>query len=201
VTNEGPLLHLYEHPELIDADLRYLARTLSAGARILDIGAGRGAFVREAGSRGYAAIALDMQPEAPTVWGHDGVPGVVADGAVTPFVAGAFTVVRMKEVIEHVTDPLALVCEAKRLLAPGGLLVAHVPTPYSQLYPVGNFWDDYTHVRPFSRLGLTRLFTDAGLEVVAIEGYVAGRNAFERAAGKLLRYVLPHIYRIVGRRP
>jgi SAM-dependent methyltransferase len=107
----------------------------------------------------------------------------------------------MKEVIEHVEEPLALVREARRVLRPGGVLIAHTPTPYSQMYPVGNFWDDYTHVRPFSRLGLKRLMADAGMEIVRIEAYVSGRNSIERMMGKVLARVFPHIYKVTARRP
>jgi SAM-dependent methyltransferase len=197
---EGPLVHLREHPELIDADLATIGDALHRGARLLDIGAGRGAFVRAARGRGFEALALDLQLEASAVWPREGVPGVIGDGFKVPFRDGAFDLVRMKEIIEHVEDPLALVLEAKRLLNGGGLVLAHVPTPYSQLYPVGNFWDDYTHVRPLSRVGLMRLFSDAGLQVVRIDGYTAGRNGIERALGKVLARVAPHIYRVIARR-
>ncbi len=197
---EGPLVHLKEHPELILEDLALVRAHLPAGASILDIGAGRGSFVSEARRGGLRALGLDMQVEATQLWGRTGVSGVVGDGTKTPFRGASFDVVRMKEVIEHIQDPLSLVREARRILKPGGLLLAHVPTTYSQFYPVGNFWDDYTHVRPFSRVGLQRLFADAGLDVLSIEGYTSGRNAAERALGKVLGRVFPHIYRILARR-
>jgi SAM-dependent methyltransferase len=198
MTSEGPLVHLREHPEIVDADLSLLARHRPSAVRVLDIGAGRGSFVLQARGRGLEAWGLEMQPEAAVVWRDRGVPGALGDGFRAPFADGAFDIVRMKEVLEHVQDPLALVLEAKRLLRKGGILLIHVPTPYSQLYPVGNFWDDYTHVRPFSRLGLRRLFEDAGMRLVALDTYTAGRNAAERLLGKLLAYVIPHIYRAVA---
>ncbi len=198
MNSEGPLVHLREHRELIDADLRFIDGRLSGQAPLLDIGAGRGAFVLEARRRGFQAWGMEMQPAAARVWSRAKVPGVLGDGARAPFADSCFGLVRMKEVIEHVEDPLSLVREARRLLRPGGLLIAHVPSPYSQLYPIGNFWDDYTHVRPLSRLGLRRLVEDAGLRLLRVDGYVAGRNPIERALGKILARVLPHIYRVVA---
>jgi SAM-dependent methyltransferase len=200
VTDEGPLVHLREHEDVIEADLAFLMANLGAGARVLDVGAGRGSFVRAARRRGFEALGLEMETGAIRLWGADGVPGVVGSGACAPFAAATFDVVRMKEVIEHVEDPLGLVREARRLLRPGGLLIAHTPTPYSQLYPVGNFWDDYTHVRPFSRVALRRLVADGGLDLVQIDAYVSGRNAIERAFGRVLARVFPHIYRLIARR-
>jgi 2-polyprenyl-3-methyl-5-hydroxy-6-metoxy-1,4-benzoquinol methylase len=197
----SPVDHLKEHRDVIESDLKLLAARVRPGARVLDIGAGRGAFVSAAASAGYSAAALDMDAGAGAVWTAAGVVGVIASGNGVPFRDGAFDVVRLKEVIEHVEDPLALILEAKRLLAPGGIVIAHTPTPYSQFYPIGNFWDDYTHVRPFSRTALTRLTADAGLRLVSIDAYTSGRNAVERAAGRLLARVLPHIYRLVAERP
>ncbi len=200
-SQEGPLLYVREHGDLIEADLALLRRLLPPDAPVLDVGAGRGRFVAQACRRGVHCLALDLQPAAARIWARDDLPGVLGDATATPFVDACFEVVRMKEIIEHLEEPLTLVREARRLLKPGGLLMAHVPTPYSQLYPVGNFWDDYTHVRPLSRRGLLRLFADGGFEVLRIDGYTSGRNPAERALGRVLAYVLPHSYRVLARKP
>lgn len=198
--NEGPLVHLREHRDIVDTDLRLIAERTARGARLLDIGAGRGVFVQAASRQGLDAYALDLQVEASALWGKEGVRGVIGDGGRTPFAAGSFDVVRMKEVLEHIEDPLAFVREGKRLLREGGVLLAHVPTPWSQFYPVANFWDDYTHVRPISRYGLQRLFDDAGFRIELIQGYMSGRNGPERVLGAVLGRVFPHMYRVVARK-
>jgi SAM-dependent methyltransferase len=197
---EGPLVHLREHMDIVETDLRLIGSRTGRDARLLDIGAGRAVFVQSARRVGLDAYALDLQVEASVLWGKEGVRGVIGDGARAPFLASSFDVVRMKEVLEHVEDPLGFVREGKRLLRTGGYLVAHVPTPWSQFYPVANFWDDYTHVRPISRYGLQRLFDDAGMELELIEGYMSGRNTAERLAGKVLGRVFPHMYRVVAKK-
>ena len=198
--DDGPLSHVHEHPEIEAADVDRLGRLLRAPGRILDVGAGRGGFVLLARSRGIVAYGLDLEPAAARIWRRRGVPGVLADAFRPPFRDGAFDIVRLKEIIEHVEDPRALVIAARALLRPDGCILAHVPSTYSQLYPVGNFWDDYTHVRPFSRLGLQRLMEDSGMTVVSIDGYTAGRSTIERALGKVIASVIPHTYRIVARK-
>jgi SAM-dependent methyltransferase len=197
---EGPLVHLREHMDIVEADLKLIGARTLRGARLLDIGAGRAVFAQAATRRGIDAYALDLQVEASALWGKEGVKGVIGDGGRTPFAASSFDVVRMKEVLEHVEDPLGFVREGKRLLRDGGILVAHVPTPWSQFYPVANFWDDYTHVRPISRYGLQRLFEDAGMRIELLEGYMSGRNGPERVLGKVLGRVFPHMYRVVARK-
>ncbi len=198
--DDGPLSHVHEHPEIEAADVERIGRLLRAPRYVLDVGAGRGGFVLAARSRGLVAYGLDLEPAAAPIWRRRGVPGVLADAFKPPFRDGAFDVVRLKEIIEHVEDPRTLVVAARALLRPGGCIIAHVPSPYSQLYPAGNFWDDYTHVRPLSRLGLRRLFEDSQMTVVSIDGYTAGRSAIERVLGKVIASVLPHTYRVVARK-
>ena len=194
----GPLDHIYEHPELDRSDLALLVNGHDGGLRVLDIGAGRGGFVRAARARGLHAWALDLEPTAVPIWSAADVPGVLANAFSPPFRDRSFDIVRLKELIEHVEDPRELVKTAARLLRPHGRLIAHVPSPWSQLYPAGNFWDDYTHVRPFSRHGLVRLMHDSGLRVLRIDGYVLGRNRLETLVGKGLARVLPHTYRVLA---
>lgn len=194
----GPISHIREHPEIIAGDLRIIRSGMPAARRILDVGAGPATFVREARRAGYEAWALDIEPGARAVWSGAQLPGVLGDGFRLPFRDRVFDVVRIKEVIEHVESPLGLLLAARDALVPEGHVIAHVPSPYSTFYPVANFWDDYTHVRPLTRRGLDRLFSDAGFRVTHIGGYVAGRNVVERAVGAVLGRLIPHTYRIVA---
>jgi len=68
VSTEGPLAHLREHKDVIEADLALMSERLAAGARVLDVGAGRGSFVKEARRQGFAALALEMDAGAIAVW-------------------------------------------------------------------------------------------------------------------------------------
>lgn len=194
----SPVSHIREHIEIIDGDLAVIRHNMPGARRILDVGAGPATFVRMARQAGYDALALDIEPGARAIWSGAGIPGILADGFHLPVRDGVFDVVRMKEVIEHVEDPRGLLLAARSALTYEGHVIAHVPSPYSQFYPVANFWDDYTHVRPLTRSGLERLFIDAGFRVMRIQGYVAGRNAVERVAGAILGRLVPHTYRIVA---
>lgn len=201
VSGDGPLTHVREHPETDSADIDRIERLLKRPALILDGGAGRGGFVALARARGHHAWALDTEAAAARIWARRGVPGLLADAFSPPFRRGSFDIVRIKDILEHVAEPLRMVEACRELLRPDGFLFIHIPSPYSQLYPIGNFWDDYTHVRPFSRLGVRRLVEDAGLEVVKIEAYTAGRNPVERALNRVLALILPYEYRVICRRP
>lgn len=194
----GPISHIREHIEIIEGDLAIIRRDMPAARRVLDVGAGPATFVRMAQGAGYDALALDIEVSVRALWSGARIPGVLADGFRLPFRNEVFDVVRVKEVIEHVEDPRGLLLAARGVLTSEGHVIAHVPSPYSQFYPIANFWDDYTHVRPLTRKGLERLFADAGFRVMGIRGYVAGRNAAERLAGAVLGRLVPHTYRIIA---
>lgn len=71
-----------------------------------------------------------------------------------------YTGVYAKQVIEHLHDPLKFLREIRQALVPGGKLVALTPNcPYALST---FFWDDYTHVRPLTKVSLRRLALDAG---------------------------------------
>ena len=198
---DGRLTHIHEHPEIGERDLRLIRAHLPGARTILDVGAGRGGFVRQAIQAGFRALALDCEPDVQAIWRREGVRGVLGDAFNPPLRLHSFDVVRAKEIVEHVHDPLTLVRAMRSLLTPEGILLAHVPSPYSQLYPVGNFWDDYTHVRPFSRLGLQRLVEDGGMTLRYVRGYTAGRSPIERLLAGALSRVLPHTYVVVAQVP
>jgi SAM-dependent methyltransferase len=85
-----------------------------------------------------------------------------------PFPDACFDRVLCSEVLEHVRDPAQAAAELVRVLKPGGIFAASVPTPFSErAFHFGS--DDYFnspggHVRIFTLPALLDLFAASGLE-------------------------------------
>jgi SAM-dependent methyltransferase len=85
------------------------------------------------------------------------VHGDASDGL--PFESSTFDGVILKDLLEHVSDPVMVVRESWRVLKPGGRVYAS--SPDAQRWA----WDDYTHRRPFTRRSFRLLFRDGGFEI------------------------------------
>ncbi len=96
--------------------------------------------------------------------------------APLPFADQSFDAVVLKDVLEHVRDPVALVRETHRVLRPAGLVFASSPDAQRWV------WDDYTHLRAFSRRSFRRLFADQGflVETVGHESVLPGVGILSR---------------------
>lgn len=95
---------------------------------VLDIGGGRSglASLLYPGSR---IIALDSDPTFADDR-HNRKPGVTfvcADATRLPFADASFDLVSMFDVIEHIPDDRRAICEALRVLRPGGHLLVTTP--------------------------------------------------------------------------
>ena len=71
-----------------------------------------------------------------------------------------FDAIFAKDVFEHVLEPWKLAQECNRVLKKGGIVIATVPSPTAKA------WDDYTHVRPFTKRSIEELFLDNGFEII-----------------------------------
>ncbi len=76
-----------------------------------------------------------------------------------PFADASFDAVIVKDLLEHVLEPAAVVREIRRVLRPGGQVFASSPDAQRWV------WDDYTHRRPYTLTGYKRLFRDQGLAI------------------------------------
>ena len=135
---------------------RDVTRHFPPNARLLDVGCG-GAWI---GDHFNDYTGIDVSPEAVEAARSRGHQVLLVNGdEPLPFDETSFDGVVLKDVLEHVKDPVALVREVRRVLRPGGTVFASSPDAQRWV------WDDYTHRRPFTRRGFRLLFEDQGLDV------------------------------------
>ena len=140
---------------------RDVTRHFPRDAKLLDVGCGSGWLAEHFDD--YTGV--DSMPEAAAAAAAKGRNVLQADvDEPLPFDDASFDGVILKDVLEHVRDPIAVVREARRVLRPGGRLFASSPDAQRWV------WDDYTHRRPFTRKSFRLLFVDHGFEVERI-GY------------------------------
>ena len=113
------------HREALDwLAARRRARGLATTGRLLDVGAGSGAFLAAARRQGWDAQGLEISPElADRAQAHSGAVVRTGDFASMALADGAFDCVAMWDVLEHCLDPGVFLDRACSLLAPGGVLV------------------------------------------------------------------------------
>jgi SAM-dependent methyltransferase len=135
---------------------RDVTRHFPPNARLLDVGCG-GAWL---GDHFNDYTGIDVSPEAVEAARSRGHQVLLVNGdEPLPFEEASFDGVVLKDVLEHVKEPVALVRDVRRVLRPGGTVFASSPDAQRWV------WDDYTHRRPFTRRGFRLLFEDQGLDV------------------------------------
>jgi SAM-dependent methyltransferase len=136
---------------------RDVTRHFDPAGQLLDVGCGTGWLAEHFPDY----IGLDGSPDAIAAGAERGRDLRLWDATQPlPLPDGQVDGVVLKDLLEHVPDPAAVVTEALRVLRPGGLAFASSPDAQRWV------WDDYTHQRPFTRTGFRRLFADQGFEVV-----------------------------------
>jgi 2-polyprenyl-3-methyl-5-hydroxy-6-metoxy-1,4-benzoquinol methylase len=145
-------------------------------SRILDLGCSGGLFAERARAAGHHVVGVDaIEVEGVRERTDDffiadlerGIPEEVGDG---------YDVVVAGDIIEHLSRPVELLREMRRVLRPGGELLLSVPN-FGHWYPrlrvaTGLFgYDrrgilDSTHLRFFTRSTLRRTARQAGFDII-----------------------------------
>ncbi|HLK48307.1 MAG TPA: class I SAM-dependent methyltransferase [Bryobacteraceae bacterium] len=94
------------------------------GRRVLDVGCAQGYLAEILAGRGFDVTGVDL-PGTPHGDSFRFVAGDLDAGL--PALEGAFDFILCADVLEHLRDPLAMLRDCRRLLAPGGRLIASLP--------------------------------------------------------------------------
>lgn len=140
--------------------------------RSLDLGCANGTFVRMAGESGFDAEGLEVDAGFAAAARKAGltIKEGLLDDAFAQENAGAYDMVSIFEVYEHVDDPKDTLRRIKRLLKPGGYLLLSVPdnrrpTPFGR-----DLWDyPPHHLTRWSPEPLKKVLEDEGFEVERLD--------------------------------
>ena len=172
-------------------------------SRILDVGCGRANLLSAFYKMGHECHGLERSD-----FDADAIPDGVSlhRGAIhqQQFEPESFDLVIFWHSLEHLSDPLADLNTACKLLKRGGILAVAVPNFQSrQARYFGADWfhlDLPRHVWHFSSRTLDRYWSDAGLEKMSGEGLSFEQNLFgfiQSAVNRLLPSKANAMYRAV----
>lgn len=142
--------------------------------RLLDVGCAMGFFIDEASKRGWQVEGMDVSHFAVQYvkerFGHEAYQGSLK---TLDLEEGAYDLVTMFDVIEHVPDPKGYMVEVGKLLKSGGIF--ELATPDVDSIPAkltGKRWIGYKlseeHVYYFSVNTLRQMLDFAGFDVVHV---------------------------------
>ena len=148
-----------------------LARRFGAldGGVLVDVGCGTGLTLGTVAGPQTRAVGLDMQPGglARPLEGPRRMLLIRGDAMSLPVADAVADVVLALDVLEHVDDRVTL-DEIHRILRPGGVLVATVPSCPS-LWSYRD--EDAGHLRRYTSASVRRALHDSGLEVTLVTYY------------------------------
>ncbi len=159
---------------LIKADLVYapLLKKISRFTRmgnLLDIGCSNGSFVFAAQKMGWDAYGMELEKSSYSIAQKHGVRVYTEELEKQSFPDNYFSAITIWQVIEHVSDPQAMLKEIGRILKPGGILALSTPNIKSiAWYLLKKQWrvvEPQVHLHLFNCNGIKKLVEECGLKI------------------------------------
>lgn len=127
-------------------------KILKDEVKALDIGCGRGEWISLLNENGFNARGIDINESMVKVASQKGLNAAVSDalGELKSLDENSLDIITAFQVVEHIKfdDVLELIKEAKRVLAPCGILILETPNPENIMVGTQWFYLDATHKNP-----------------------------------------------------
>lgn len=147
---------------------RYLTNRfhIESGQKLLDVGCGRGEFLRGFIKCGIKGYGVDRSRAAEKYCPEAELQNADLESERFPYKENYFDVIYSKSLIEHFHYPENIVQEMFRVLKPGGLAITLCP---DWKFNYRNFFEDYTHRTAFMKNSLCDIQRIHGFENVRVE--------------------------------
>ena len=127
-------------------------KILKDEVKALDIGCGRGEWISLLNENGFNARGIDVNESMVRLASQKGLNAAVNDalGELKSLDENSLDIITVFQVVEHIKfdDVLELIKEAKRVLAPCGILILETPNPENIMVGTQWFYLDATHKNP-----------------------------------------------------
>ena len=148
------------------------ARIKPEGASVLEVGCGPGLMLAAFRRRGWRVFGIERNEAAAETARQTLGPDTIATSLEGLPADARFDLIVLFQVLEHIGEPVALLRECARRLAPGGLLIANVPNFSSwQSRFAGSNWmhlDVPRHLVHYTPESMTYTLKCAGLTLSAL---------------------------------
>ena len=146
---------------------RYLFKrfNLNKGDHLLDLGCGRGEFLKEFSALGLNSEGMDCCKSAVELSKGHKIEVCDFENQRLPYPDNYFGVIFCKSVIEHSYCPEKIFKEAYRILKPNGKFIVMTPD-WESVYRT--FYEDYTHRMPFTLNSLKNIYAIFGFGKIRV---------------------------------
>ncbi|NOZ01069.1 MAG: class I SAM-dependent methyltransferase [Deltaproteobacteria bacterium] len=128
--------------------------------RVLDIGCGTGGTMRALdGAADFVGLDVSLKA-ARLAFRRTGNPIMAGSAVAPPFLDESFDCVLALDVFEHIEDDLSAIRQVRRILRPGGVLIATVPC---HPFLFSEHDEALHHVRRYTRKGFVDLLNSVGM--------------------------------------
>jgi SAM-dependent methyltransferase len=163
-----------------EEELDQIAKYKPSG-RFLDVGCNMGFLLRKVKERGWEAVGVEPSPSlsklATDAWKVK-VHNCFLD-KMPKEETGAFDVVALSDVFEHITEPQPFLKQVKRLMKDDGILYVKVPNGRFSLFkqrvterlgrkPAAGIWDSYEHVVHYTDETIRKMLEKCGFDVIEV---------------------------------